>query len=150
MSQWDDIRRFYRQWEGEIIGAGRNQWADGDAYLWEHVGGIKLTPIERWLWSDIRTVGAVLYPQYPVGRFFVDFGNPVVRVAIECDGAAYHQDKEKDAKRDAELQRLGWAVYRITGKDCGTQFNEETRQPGVALAFVREIAEGHRIIEGRV
>jgi hypothetical protein len=149
MNDWNSIRSFYRKWQDEILEAGRNQWAEDDAYLWDHVGGITLTPIENWLWSDIRAVGAVLYPQYPVGRFFVDFGNPVARVAIECDGAAFHQDKEKDAARDAELERMGWTVYRITGKDCRTQFNEETREPGVALPFVREIAERHQIIEGR-
>lgn len=35
-----------------------------------------MTPIERWLWADIRHADAVFYPQYPVGNFFVDFANP--------------------------------------------------------------------------
>jgi hypothetical protein len=81
MNRWDAIRTFYAKWQGEIFDAGRNQWADDDAYLWDHEG-------------------------------------------------------------------MGWMVYRITGKDCRTQYDENTREPGVALPFVRDIAERHRIIEG--
>jgi very-short-patch-repair endonuclease len=147
MNNWTAIRAFYATIRGEVM-ARRNEWANDDAYLWDHLGRIELTPIERWLWSDIRSVDAVLYPQYPVGGFFVDFGNPVAKVAIECDGAEWHKDKQKDAERDAKLVAIGWTVYRITGRDCRSQYEEETRTPGAALPFVREIAERHRIIRG--
>jgi very-short-patch-repair endonuclease len=148
VNNWNAIRTFYAELRDEAE-AQRNEWAYGDAYLWDHAGGITLTPIERWLWADIRAVDAVLYPQYPVGGFFVDFGNPAAKVAIECDGAEFHKDKAKDAARDAKLAAMGWTVYRITGRDCRTQYDEETRTPGAALPFVREIAERHRIIRGK-
>jgi very-short-patch-repair endonuclease len=77
------------------------------------------SPIESTTWEAIRIFGkAPMYPQYPVGKYFVDFGNPVVKVAIECDGKEYHTDKEKDFQRDKELFLLGWKVYRISGSDC--------------------------------
>lgn len=76
------------------------------------------TPIEMDAWQTIRGRGLPLYPQVPAGRFFVDFGDPVSRIAIECDGAAWHADKDRDARRDAELDELGWTVYRVTGKEC--------------------------------
>ncbi len=114
---WNRISAYYRGHQRAIIEAGRNAWAL-NPYQWEFDGGIKLTPIERLLWSDIRTEGVVLYPQYPVGRFFVDFANPAAKVAIECDGASFHTDQGRDDARQAEIEDLGWHVYRITGADC--------------------------------
>jgi very-short-patch-repair endonuclease len=141
------IRAFYAACRLEVM-ACRNEWAEDDAYAWDHIGRIEMTPIERWLWSDIRSVDAVLYPQYPVGPFFVDFGNPVAKVAIECDGAEWHKDKQKDAERDAHLAELGWTVYRITGKECRTQYDQDKGTVGAAYELVKEIAERHRIRRG--
>jgi very-short-patch-repair endonuclease len=142
---WSDIRAHYRRHLNEIEAAPRNEWAI-DAYAWD--GLLELTPIEKWLWADIRQLDAVLYPQFPVGRFFVDFASPVARVAIECDGAAFHQDKAKDAARDAELERMGWTVYRITGTDCRTEQDADTGRSSAAYEFIKQIAERHRIRRG--
>jgi very-short-patch-repair endonuclease len=100
-----------------LLKARKSEWAI-DRYEWGECSAIVLTPIESALWYDICTEHAVLYPQLPVGRFFVDFGNPKARVAIECDGANWHKDKARDASRDAEIAELGWEVIRIRGKDC--------------------------------
>lgn len=81
-----------------------------------------LTPIEKRIWSLIRTYGIPMFPQYPVGRFFLDFGDPVRKIAIECDGAKWH-DPKKDKKRDTELSDLGWKVYRIQGSECMKNFH---------------------------
>lgn len=87
---------------------------------WGHI----FSPIEEQTWQAIRCFGkAPFYPQYPVGRYFVDFGNPHIKVAIECDGAKWHQDKEKDKNRDLELKKMGWKVYRISGSDCVRSIN---------------------------
>jgi very-short-patch-repair endonuclease len=75
-----------------------------------------LTPIETMVWQDVRGMGLPFYMQYPVGRRFVDFGDPVKKIAIEADGAAWH-DRARDAVRDAELLAAGWWTYRIQGKD---------------------------------
>lgn len=80
------------------------------------------TPIEAAAWSDIRAAGLPLWPQLPVGKFFVDFGNPVAKVALECDGAAWHQDTSKDEARDRELRKMGWRIYRATGRVCKVDF----------------------------
>jgi very-short-patch-repair endonuclease len=115
-----------------------------DAYLWDSQGIIHFTPIEAWLWHDIRAVDAVLYPQYPVGRFFVDFANPVAKVAIECDGAAYH-DQARDAERDAQLQRMGWTVYRFPGWMCRQDFDEQTRKSSECYLRMQDLSELHGI-----
>lgn len=83
------------------------------------------SPIEEVTWGCIRSFGrAPLYPQYPVGRYFTDFGNPAVKIAIECDGKEWHLDKSKDMLRDRELKKLGWIVYRINGADCNRIYQQ--------------------------
>lgn len=148
MNDWTNIRSFYRGLDAAILEAGKAEWADDDPYIWEHVGRIKLTHIEGWFWSDIRALDVVLYPQYPVGRFFVDFGNPVAKVAIECDGAAWHLDKDKDAARDEALKAMGWTVYRFPGWECRTEQDPETGKSGSCYVRLRELAETHGIRRG--
>lgn len=76
------------------------------------------TPIEERLWQDIRGAGINMLPQYPVGPYFVDFGDPSKRIAIEADGKEFH-DRGRDSKRDADIFcRLGWSVFRVSGAEC--------------------------------
>jgi len=136
------LRGFYRDAHAEIMEAGANAWGIHPYEIdWTNV----FTPIELGLWSDIRYVGLVMYPQYPVDRFFVDFGNPVAKVAIECDGAAFHLDKAKDAERDRILAALGWTVHRISGRDCLTEENTLTGEMGAAGKFIRDICIQHKL-----
>jgi hypothetical protein len=76
------------------------------------------SPIEEMSWYAIRGIGkAPLYLQYPVGKYFTDFGNPFLKIAVECDGIKYH-DEERDNLRDEAFEKMGWTVFRITGRDC--------------------------------
>ncbi len=76
------------------------------------------TPIELVTWGEIRGYGLPFWPQYPIGPFFADFADPVTKIVIECDGAAFHQDKASDARRDSYMAARGWSVFRISGADC--------------------------------
>jgi hypothetical protein len=140
---WQNIEEFWREREEIILSAPRNEWAIG-VYEWTDV--IQMTPIEQALWGDIRELNAVFYPQWPVGGFFVDFANPVAKVALECDGAAWHKDKAKDATRDRKLAELGWEVYRFTGTECSRQRKEEFEEPRyrpLAIELLLPICEAH-------
>lgn len=148
----DRAKAFYRTRAALIEAGPRDDWAL-DPYEWDHDGTIVLTPIERWLWHDIRLCDLVLYPQYPVGRFYVDFANPVAKVAIECDGKAFHLDVVKDERRQAEIEALGWTVYRFTGAEC-RQDTEEVYdedhdcyvlRPSETRRRIRRIGEDHDI-----
>ena len=103
------------------------------------------SPIERLLAPHLLFLGANFIPpqlpigigwrerhelhaQYEVGAYRLDFalivdedstfGNPV-RLAIECDGRAFHdltpEQKDADRKRDAELLAMGWHTLRFSG-----------------------------------
>lgn len=114
MTNWNLIRAFYKMNHHEIMNAHPSQWGV-DPYWWEDV--FAMTPIEESMWSNIRYSGVVMYPQYPVGKYFVDFGNPKFRIAIECDGKQWH-DPVKDRERDMKLMDDGWLVIRFTGSEC--------------------------------
>lgn len=76
---------------------------------------LAMTPIELSMWEAIRCYPFPLYPQYPVGRRFVDFGNPYFKVAVEVDSIAHH-DPHADFDRDLELAHLGWTTYRVPSR----------------------------------
>lgn len=142
-SNWSQVKSFYASVLPEIMKEEKSKWGI-DPYAWDQAG-ITFTPIEKWLWHDIRAVDAVLYPQFPVFGFFVDFANPKAKVAIECDGAEFHKDKEKDSSRDKKLRDAGWSVYRISGKDCRNGVGMEDEWNSNARKFINNIAELHNI-----
>lgn len=76
-----------------------------------------LSPIESRLWCDIRGVGLPMIAGVPVERYWLDFADEERRIAIEADGKEYH-DIERDRARDADLARMGWLVFRVTGAEC--------------------------------
>ena len=144
---WQGIKRHYESVAPQIMAAGRNEWGV-DPYAWESEAKIRLTPIELWLWHDIRAIDMVLYPQYPVRWHFADFANPVAKVVIECDGKAFHEDKAKDAARDQRMQAEGWTVYRFTGSECRIGVGLERESEGSTRQRMLEIGRRHEIIRG--
>lgn len=107
--RWQAIREIYRLQKLMI----------GDGYEAYPVDWCSImTPIEYSCWCAMRRLGALPFNfQFQIGRFFVDFADPVQQLVIECDGKRWH-DAHKDAARDAELSGLGWTVIRFTGARC--------------------------------
>lgn len=111
-----------------------NAWADAD--LFDYMRACPhdimdfekiMTPIEIQFWHEARAMLTGVWPQYPVGRFIADFAMPVLKIAVECDGRAYH-DPARDEARDAEMARMGWTVYRVTGSQCNNFMAEPERR----------------------
>ena len=125
--RWDAIRDIYAL-QKKIC---------GDCYEaypvdWNEV----FSPIERRCWESIRCIGRLpFYPQYPVDRFFVDFGDPIYRIAIECDGKNWH-DKARDESRDSIIRSVGWSVFRVTGRQC----NLPDDDPESVHSFLEQLA----------
>jgi hypothetical protein len=110
--RWQAIRNYYKAREDEINEACR----DGGWICPYHPGVdwlVYFSPIENEFWQALRAQTVPFFPQYPVGRRFVDFGNPYLRIALEADSHTWH-DRDADKKRDAELAELGWRTYRVT------------------------------------
>lgn len=144
------IKWYYRQVQMDIDRTPCDEWAF-DVY--EVDWPMYFTPIESAIWSDIRRLGLVLYPQYPVRTvddcgqeertFFCDFGNPARKVAVECDGKTFHNNPSRDQERDRRLRRAGWTVYRFTGSQCREDFNETTLQRSTVARELERIARLH-------
>lgn len=113
-SRFLEIRHQYAQllpeWMAEYEKTG-DMRQDPYFMAWE------FTPIEQNVWSDIRTLGLPFFPQVPVLNYFLDFGNPFLKIGIECDGKAWH-DSDLDRARDARLAAAGWMIFRIEGHEC--------------------------------
>ncbi len=52
--------------------------------------------------------------EYPVQGFCLDIAVPELKLGFEYDGEYWHQDKEKDKKRDEILNELGWKITHIS------------------------------------
>lgn len=76
-----------------------------------------LSPIESKLWQDIRQADLPMIAGVPAGPYWLDFADTDRRIAIEADGQRYH-DADRDKRRDADLQSMGWTVFRVTGAEC--------------------------------
>lgn len=120
MIPYDKIREHYKHLTPYILEISEGRAANWVTPYTDLVDWLKIfTPIEFDAWQAIRCNGKCpLYPQYPVSNYFLDFGNPYLKIGVECDGAEFHLDKKKDNDRDYELKLLGWKIYRISGSDC--------------------------------
>lgn len=147
----NDIRKHYEVLTPKIYTSHAHRWVS--PYGWISNWPDLMTPIEFQTWQAIRTYGQIpLYPQYPVGKYFTDFANPNLGVAIECDGKEFHQDKEKDLKRDEDLFSMGYVVYRISGSDCFktpsddyyniASFDNEREKYDILRTFYENTVEG--------
>lgn len=92
------------------------------------------SPIEEILYDACFKAGLVdIRLQVPVGPYRADLGIRDVRLAIEADGAAYH-NADRDKKRDDYFAGQGWTVIRFTG-------SEIYRNPDACAEKVRELYE---------
>ena len=131
--KWNAIRRVYARNMKHI--EARPSGIDPYLIDWTKV----MTPIELKAWGCIRGIGIPFYPQFPVGRVFIDFADPLKKIGLELDGAAYH-DKGRDRVRDESLARLGWKIYRVPGfeaNDCMTIDHEELLDADACGAMAR-------------
>lgn len=93
--------------------AARRKGRNADPYFHDW----KMTPIEQMAWSEIRQAGIPLLPQFPALGYLLDFADPLLKVALECDGKEWHE-RAADLARDTKLADRGWTVYRVTGAEC--------------------------------
>ena len=91
----DDVKKYAREM--------RRTMGEGEAAVWAQLKG-------GWTGYKFRR-------QLPIGRFIVDFGCHELRLAVEVDGAPYHEGDENmsyDRFRERGLTALGWSVVRVS------------------------------------
>ena len=71
-----------------------------EARLWQSLSGSKL--------------GVAFRRQVVIGRYVADFVAPSVSLIVEVDGGYHANRVAADARRDRDLQRLGFRVLRVS------------------------------------
>jgi very-short-patch-repair endonuclease len=91
--------------------------------LLDRLGAGCRSELELWGFERVfrgrAFAGAVWQHRVQAGgrAVYLDVAFPLVRVAVELDGAAWHgsyEQRERDIRRDAALAALGWVVLRVS------------------------------------
>ncbi len=71
---------------------------------------------EARLWESLRgsRLGVPFRRQVPVGRYIADFLAPSAKLVVEVDGGYHAERAAADARRDRDLERLGFSVLRVS------------------------------------
>ena len=79
------------------------------------------SPLEEQLHGELLRRGIDAQTGVSVAGHRLDLavGQGGVRLDIECDGAAFHTDRDRDAARDRRIQAEGWTVIRFSGRELG-------------------------------
>ena len=86
----------------------------------------EMTKEEKHLWYDyLKKLPETVNRQKVIGSYIVDFCCVEAMLVIELDGEQHYSEKgvEKDAKRDAFLNDLGYHVARFTNHEVNTNFD---------------------------
>ena len=88
------------------------------------------SPLERDLHAALRERGIEVDPGVEVGPYRLDLAvrRGDAMLDIECDGAPFHNDEERDALRDRVLQDMGWTVVRFSGRRIKHRIDECVRE----------------------
>lgn len=138
--RWVVIREYYQYCKPKIMANRRNGggWSPYHLPFYKH-----FTPIETNIFNVIRCVGLPFVCQYPVGKYFIDFADPYLKVAIECDGKQHRYRVELDNIRDKFLSSEGWNIFRIEGRHTFRTLANVVRELGLPEEY--EVMEIHDI-----
>ena len=100
----------------------------------------QLVAAETKLWNELRNRqlnGFKFVRQASIGPYFADFLCRERKVIVEIDGATHGSEAEvaADAARTADLQRLGYRVFRVTNEDVARNI------AGVLKSILHELEE---------
>jgi very-short-patch-repair endonuclease len=76
------------------------------------------SPIERRVAEALHAQGITARPGIEVAGYRLDLAVEygTVHLDIECDGAAFHIDRDRDLARDRVITAAGWTVIRFSGR----------------------------------
>jgi len=75
-----------------------------------YTGESSLEKITRHI---LDSIGLKYEQESKIGRYSVDFFIPIVNLVIECDGAYWHRNKKRDARKNHYLKSRGYKLIRL-------------------------------------
>ncbi|MGJ3196924.1 endonuclease domain-containing protein [Peribacillus frigoritolerans] len=100
------------------------------------------SPIEKRVLKALWMRDYKATAQYPMSPYRLDLALPEYRIAIECDGKAYHsspKQKAHDRRRDKYLKSKGWVTLRFSGSTINRNMSK------VITRIESEIQKKHSI-----
>lgn len=97
-----------------------------------------MTPAERAIWTLLRNRGfrdLKFRRQEKIGPWIADFCCYELMLVIELDGGVHRLREERDAARDDDLKRRGFAALRFTNEPV-------LRNPNLVLDAIAAHADG--------
>ncbi len=85
----------------------------------------EMTPHERKLWYlFLRHYPVKIYKQRIILSYIADFYCASAKLVIEIDGSQHYEEmgQRYDAKRSAELERLGLRILRFSNREIDQEF----------------------------
>lgn len=76
--------------------------------------------LEKRVRVSLDAMGIEYVQEAKMGRYSIDFALPHDRIALEVDGAYWHRDAKKDARKERYLSDYGWRVVRLPERDIET------------------------------
>lgn len=73
----------------------------------------KISKPQIELYKLVKSIEPSAELDYPLIGYVLDIAIPEKKICIEYDGSYWHQDKNKDKKRDEVLERIGWKTIRF-------------------------------------
>jgi very-short-patch-repair endonuclease len=89
------------------------------------------TIAERKLWNRLNAKqleGLKFRRQQPIENIIVDFVNFDKKIVIEVDGGQHAKDKNKDRRRDKQIEEKGYKVLRFWNNDVIKNTDEVLEQ----------------------
>lgn len=84
------------------------------------------TSLEAQVREAIESLNIPFKQEFHISRYRVDFAFPGRGLILEVDGAYWHRDQAKDARRSKALEELGWRVVRINENEITEAANLAT------------------------
>ena len=90
---------------------------------------------EARLWQSLSgsQLGVGFRRQVVIGRYVADFVAPSAKLVVEVDGGFHARRVGADARRDRDLQRLGYRVLRVSDTAVMRQHDTVVQLIRVAL-----------------
>ena len=106
---FEQINRLYQLSYQKALASGIHK-LDFSIENWYHT----LSNVQVKVFEDIKYVGLFLYPIYPIGEHFIDFGHPFKKVGI----VVLYKDFQRQERLEAikYFENKGWTVFTLESK----------------------------------
>lgn len=99
----------------ELAGAGKHHFSRIEIRQKGQLVQARSSELETKMLEALEARGIKVARQYSIGKYFVDFALPDLKIAVEVDGGNWHRTDRKrrqDEEKSSYLKSTGWLVVR--------------------------------------